>query len=87
MARYADEGGAEFLLTEMNTGITFAKLAVSARKTDSKKMERNRKNARKAYDSLLHFQDRVALSAQQAAALKAGKKQLQQLLRALGEAV
>ncbi|HKD85066.1 MAG TPA: hypothetical protein VKB58_09985 [Terriglobales bacterium] len=43
----------DFILIEIESGITFAKLALDAR--DTEKLSRNRKNARRAYDTALGF--------------------------------
>ena len=48
-----------FLITELDVGNTFA----SGAKSDSEeKASRNRKNARKAYDAVLHFLDSAELA-------------------------
>lgn len=44
---------AVFLKTELKTGLTFAKIALESK--DPSKISRNTLNARKAYDTLLHF--------------------------------
>lgn len=75
----------DFLLTELDTGLTFARLALAARSDNPQKRERNRKNARKAYDSLLRFQARTAFSSPEKTRLEEGKKELRAALRSLGE--
>ncbi len=47
------EISAEFLKNELQTGITFADLALTAKHDDRR--ERNKANARKAYDTALRF--------------------------------
>jgi len=76
-----------FLFAELHTGLTFAEIALSASGDDPGKLERNRENARKAYDSLLRFQGRTVLSAEEAAELETGKEKLKTALKALGEQV
>ena len=76
----------EFLFTELQAGLTFARIALSS-KTDDAKTERNRKNARKAYDSLLHFQGRISLSVEEKKKYEEGKKELKAALQRLGEKV
>lgn len=48
-----ESGELEFLRAEAQTGLTFARIALGARHRD--KIDRNRVNARKAYDTLLRF--------------------------------
>lgn len=76
----------EFLFTELQAGLTFARLALSF-KADDAKIERNRKNARKAWDSLLHFQGRISLSREEKTKFEEGKKELRAALHRLGEKV
>lgn len=73
----------EFLKTELQTGITFANLALSAKFAD--KVERTRANARKAYDTALKFMDE--LSPKDGAELDALFKHLRNKLQDLGESV
>lgn len=86
MAKSHNSAPIEFLFTELDTGLTFARIAVGA-KPDSTRTERNRKNARKAYDSLLHFQEKTPMSPSEKTRLEAGKKELREALRSLGEKV
>jgi len=48
-----EDGEIEFLRAEALTGVTFAKIALGARRQE--KIDRNRVNAKKAYDTLLRF--------------------------------
>lgn len=75
----------EFLKTELETGNTFAKLALSAKYAD--KMERNKANARKAYDTALKFFGSASVEADSAVELKKLLKDLRARLGELGEAV
>ncbi|HEY6253368.1 MAG TPA: hypothetical protein VI685_25710 [Candidatus Angelobacter sp.] len=86
MNRDLGSANVEFLFTELETGLTFARLA-SAAKDNPTKVERNTRNARKAYDSLLHFQERVSLSPEAKVKFEAGKDELRDSLRLLGEKV
>jgi len=52
-----NNGELEFLRAEAQTGLTFSKIALQSRHQE--KTDRNRANARKAYDCLLHFMPRV----------------------------
>ena len=73
----------EFLKTELETGITFANLALSARHED--RLERTKANARKAYDTALKFKDKLKL--EKAAELNSLVKDLRNKLQDLGESV
>ena len=78
-----DAVSVEFVKTELETGITFADLALSAKYAD--KLERNRANARKAHDTALKFWSK--LTPEDAAELDATLKRLRSKLRDLGESV
>jgi len=52
--------GIEFLRTEVETAFVFARVASDAQ--DSEKRLRNVRNARRAYDTLLHFMQRLVLT-------------------------
>lgn len=73
----------EFLKTELETGITFADLALSAKHAD--KLARTKANARKAYDTALRFIEK--LKPEDAAELEVRLKHLVSKLRQLGEPV
>lgn len=78
-----DAVSVEFVKTELETGITFADLALSAKYAD--KIERNKANARKAHDTALKFWNR--LTPQDASELDAILGRLRSKLRELGESV
>lgn len=73
----------EFVKTELETGITFARIALSAKHAD--KLERNKANARLAYDTALRFAER--LTPKQAADVDALIKDLRGKLEELGESL
>ena len=73
----------EFLKTELETGIIFANLALSARHED--RLERTKANARKAHDTAVKFMDKLKL--EEAAGLDSLVKDLRSKLRDLGESV
>jgi Spy/CpxP family protein refolding chaperone len=73
----------EFLKTELETGITFAQLALSARRED--KIERTKANARKAYDTAVKFMER--LTPEKSAELDSLLQNLRTRLQDLGESV
>ena len=79
----ADETGVEFLRTELRTGLTMAKIA---RETQSpNKADRNRANARKAYDTALRFFAKTSLTDEEAEELRGMITRLKSALTALGE--
>ncbi len=84
LQRQVHNAGANFLLTEIETSLTFARAALSAG-DNFEKRERNRANARKGYDTLLGFCQRYAVppSAEQDFADKLCH--LRNALRTLGE--
>ena len=77
--------GVEFLLTEIETGKTFVRLASQA--DSEEKVERNRNNARKAYDSVLKFMERVVLNQAERLRIEKGLQELKRNLNDLGETV
>lgn len=79
----AKHSHAEFLRAEIHTGLTRSKIALEATYQD--KMERNRANARKAYDAVLRFIPQSVLEANEAEEIKRGLAQLESQLRQLGE--
>jgi hypothetical protein len=72
-----------FLRTELSTGLTFTRVAQSA--TRAGKRERNRCNARKAYDSVLHFLPTARLTADEAQEVQSRLEELRFQLKSLGE--
>ncbi len=81
------ETGKGFLLAELRTGMTFAQLALTAREFETEKIQRERVNARKAYESYLKFLPRVDLNSADRAELDELAAQLRNALRQLGEKV
>ncbi len=75
--------GIDFLRTEIRTGLTMAKIALDS--THKDKTDRNRANARKAYDAVLHFMRDSALDANDADEIKRGLAELKSELVKLGE--
>jgi uncharacterized protein YlxW (UPF0749 family) len=78
--------GFGFLITEVQTGLTFASIALSAG-DDLNKLTRNSENAKLAYDTVLRFRDRVQMNQQAAAQLEAELEKLRVDLRQSGEDV
>ena len=80
-----NNGEIEFLRAEALTGLTFSKIALGS--NDQEKTERNRANARKAYDSLLHFLPRVSDKSEIWEEIRARVAELKSNLQQLGEEV
>ena len=78
-----DDAEWTFLHTEVDTGLTFCRLALSA--TDNARRERNRVNALKAYNSLVRFSKRAALTPSRAQTLQNGIAELKRLLDRLSD--
>ena len=72
----------KFILTELSAGMTFAAIAL-VRKGEAQ--ARNRARARTAYNSALHFLDRVTMTREQLDEVRARLALLKQRLRTLGE--
>ena len=87
MAEYFNSVGTEFVFTELQTGMTFASLALAAQPYERDKRERGTQNARKAYDAALKFRERVSLSEEQNSRYEAEKQQLKTALHDLGQSV
>jgi len=67
---------------ELNTGLMFARVAATAKYPD--KYERNRVNARKAYDTALKYMD---MDKAESAEFKEKLDELKRALRQLGESL
>jgi hypothetical protein len=80
-----NRAGTEFLKVDVATALTFADTALST--DDPDKRQRNRKSARKAYDTVLRMAQKVTLREHDAQELKDGLQKLNAKLRQLGEAV
>jgi hypothetical protein len=77
---------AQFLKIDVALGLTFAGIALHAIR-DPKKRERNRINARKAYDAVTTFRGRTELGVDDAAQVSGDLKRLRSALESLGEIV
>ena len=75
-----DNAETSFVHAELNTGLTFARVAATAKYPD--KFERNRINARKAYDTALKYMD---MDKAQSAELQQKHDELKRALQQLGE--
>jgi len=75
--------GIEFLRTEAETGRVFANIASDT--TDKEKKFRNRQNALRAYETLLHFVNQFALTADEQDEMRKNLVELRRRLVDLGE--
>ena len=75
----------EFVLSEIQFGLTMAKLAREA--AYDEKSERNRARARKAYDAVIRFIPRLVTTSEEVGNLRRGLAQLESELRRLGEEI
>jgi hypothetical protein len=82
----AREAAFGFLSAEAQLGMTFARIALGGQDGDGK-ARRNTINARKAYDCILKFKDRVLLSHRERAKLGGAVEDLRAVLETLGEGV
>ena len=64
LTRDFDRAGFEFLVTEINSGLTFANLALG-NESGSQTRERNKANARKAYEAVVELSEKVHLTREQ----------------------
>jgi len=72
-----------FFRTELRTGLTFSRIALKA--AGEEKIRRNRVNARKAYDCILHFIPTATLSQADVQEISERMNELKSNLRKLGE--
>lgn len=80
--RYVDF---DFLRAELRTGRTFSRLARTSR--DEHKKNRNRANARKAYDAVVHFARGANLLPDQESEIRTELGVLKAELQQLGEQI
>jgi len=79
------KAGVEFLRTEFETTSVFAKIAADA--ADPDKRLRNIQNARKGYDTLVHFVQTLHLSSGERREMQTKISELRRKLISLGERV
>jgi len=75
--------GADFLKVDLDTALTFAAIASESR--DPEKKQRNRRSARKAYDTVVRLRAKMDLSGSDARIIAAGLERLRWELAQLGE--
>ncbi len=78
--------GSDFLITELKTGMMFAGIARRSSR-DPRKVDRNRRNARKAYDTVLKFMGTVQLTGSEDVLIRERLQQLKKVLVDLGEPI
>lgn len=81
--REMNRAGCDFLKVDVATALLFAQTALST--DDPVKKRRNRKSARKAYDTVIRIAKKIVLTDQDAKYLEKGLKQLRAELTQLGE--
>ena len=74
-----------FLRTELEVGFTLSRLAMESSQLAKKK--RNRINARKAYNAVVHFMTRVSCTPDEATEIKSKLSLLKSELQKLGEEI
>lgn len=77
------QSGLQFVNAELDTGMTFARIALGAKRRA--KIERNRENARKAYNSALHFLSNTSLNTEETRRVNEKFAALKSDLERLGE--
>ena len=75
--------GYQFLLTELQSAFTFADLAATGDPREPDEIEFDKKNAHKAYQTVIRLRDRVALDDRQNAKLDTELKRLKEVLESL----
>jgi hypothetical protein len=74
----------EFLQIDLELGLTIAQIAASAG-SDTEKRERNTRNARKAYNTVVRFRDTIAPTGEQSRHITEKFRELHLALVNLGE--
>ena len=74
---------AQFIRVDLRTGLNLAKIALTAR--DEVTRNRNRKNARKAHDTILRFLPKLKLTSQELSGIRPKLARLKSQLQKLGE--
>lgn len=78
------QSGMAFIRAELDTGLTLSRIALNAA-GDQQKRERNRVNARKAYDAILHFMPDALMTDADVDEVREALKKLRSNLLELGE--
>ena len=78
----SNQAGVEFLFLEIETAQTFLQLAATTRVPETR--HRNTANAHLAYDTILHYQQRITLAPEDEERFNEGVAELKQALQDLG---
>jgi hypothetical protein len=84
MGRELNAVSVDVLKTDLNTALTFARIAQNS-KDDPEKKNRNQANARKAYDTVLDYQKRLELTDKDKLDISEKLRVLRSAVTALGE--
>ncbi len=74
----------DFLEVDLDTSITFAAAALEATNSEEKQ-RRNRVNARRGYDAVMHFMRRIEIAAARKRELNVKLRKLRLMLQEAGE--
>lgn len=81
----ADRSAMAFLNAELHTGLAMSRVALVTRSKEKK--QRNRANARKAYDAILHYLPGSHMTPSEANDFELRLDKLREVLKSLGEAI
>jgi hypothetical protein len=82
--RVSEKAGFNFLIADLELGMTFTRIASDARENSDKRV-RNRASARRAYDGFFGIAHRASRSEEQHQEVKEKLQQLKSALEQLGE--
>ena len=74
----------DFLKVDLQTALTFSRIALE-NNSDTEKRRRNRRNARRGYDTIVRLVEKVSMSAGDAKFMSHNLERLKSDLRQLGE--
>jgi len=78
-----NRSGVDFVITDLNVGLTFSYMARGLLTQETK--DRRRRNARRAYDTVVRFRDRVCPTTAEALSIQKKLARLKSELEQLGE--
>lgn len=78
-----NRSGVDFVITDLNVGLTFSYMARGLLTQETK--DRSRRNARRAYDTVVRFRDRVCPTTAEALSIQKKLARLKSELEQLGE--
>lgn len=84
LARDLNRKGLDFLFVDIETGLAFCEIAASSDR-DKKTRQRNRGNARKAYNSVLKLSEKLAFTSEERIVFDEKVMALKRALQALGD--